>query len=110
MCARWLGTSGFERFTADMGARPDGCTVDRIDNDKGYAPSNCRWATKTQQRRNVRTNRMLAHDGTTLTLAEWAAATGIPRTAIAERVRRGWSVARALETPTGRNMEVRDGH
>lgn len=60
VCDRWNdgdGTlSGFACFLADMGERPDGLTLDRIDNDKGYEPGNCRWATWTQQQNNRRSN------------------------------------------------------
>lgn len=55
MCQRWLGESGFENFLADMGERPSPKhSIDRIDNDRGYEPGNCRWATRTEQNTNKR--------------------------------------------------------
>jgi hypothetical protein len=54
VCARWGGSDGFRNFVADMGERPLGTSIDRTDNDGDYEPSNCRWATSTEQNRNRR--------------------------------------------------------
>lgn len=97
VCERWLGS--FEAFFADMGERPAGLTIDRIDNARGYDPGNCRWATRVEQQRNSRATKFVTVDGTSDTLAGWAERTGIPATAIRARIARGWSAMRAVSTP-----------
>lgn len=68
VCKRW---QHFENFLADMGPRPKGKTLDRIDVNKGYTPSNCRWATASEQRNNRRDTKRYTYAGKTMTLTEW---------------------------------------
>ena len=99
VCRRWSGANGFENFVSDMGPRPKGHTLDRVDNAKGYSPKNCRWATPTQQRNNVRRNRLVEVNCVSRTLGEWSAVTGIGRTTISARLDKGWSAEMAVGTP-----------
>jgi hypothetical protein len=97
VCERWKGYHGFENFCADMGERPSGTSLDRIDNDGQYSPENCRWATQRQQARNSRKNRLLTLGDRTACIAEWAEITGISQYTIRQRVAKlGWSDERAL--------------
>lgn len=71
VCDRWLNS--FENFIADMGNRPTKKhSIDRIDNDKGYSPDNCRWATDIQQNRNTRKNRWIEYGDKRMILTDWA--------------------------------------
>lgn len=94
VCDRW---SLFENFLADMGERPRGASIDRIDNDGNYEPGNCRWASSHEQSRNKRTSRMLTLRGVTKCASDWAAQIGCQPTRIFTRLRRGWTVERALK-------------
>lgn len=74
ICERW---GKFENFLADMGEQPNGKTLDRIDNGKGYAPENCQWATAVEQARNRTNNKHLTFGAVTRTVAEWATHVGL---------------------------------
>jgi hypothetical protein len=98
ICERWLT---FENFLSDMGECPSGLSIDRINVNGNYEPSNCRWAdTKTQQR-NTRKNRLLTHNNQTHCVSEWAEICGINQRVIKDRIRLGWDAKTALETPVG---------
>lgn len=94
VCERWRYS--FENFLADMGPRPEGKTLDRIDDDGDYEPGNCRWATWIEQGNNRRTNKVLEYRGIRKTIAEWARETGLSYETIRSRLNHGWSVERAL--------------
>lgn len=86
VCERW---GDFAVFLADMGERPVGASIDRIDNSRGYEPGNCRWATATVQNRNRRTSIMVEHAGETLHLKEWASRIGVSYKTLWNRYRVG---------------------
>lgn len=94
VCAEWQAS--FDAFLSDMGERPDGCSIDRIDNDGPYHKANCVWANDTQQARNKRSNRLLTYNGKTQTLAAWAEETSIPYYTLHSRLRRGWTLEKTL--------------
>lgn len=93
VCERW---DSFENFLSDMGRAPEGCSIDRIDVNKGYSPENCRWADAITQARNKTNNRFLSANGMIKTLAEWAELSGTSRNNIHKRIVRGWSTEQAI--------------
>lgn len=98
VCDRWQ--KSFIAFFEDMGSCPPGLTIDRIDNDGDYEPSNCRWATKFQQMNNQRKSRRLTFQGRTQTITQWARELGFKRGTVEARIKRGWPIKRALSVST----------
>lgn len=97
VCDEWLT---FENFYRDMGDCPPwGHSIDRRDNDGGYSVNNCRWATRKEQDRNKRTNRLLTHRGETKCLTEWAEVFDIHPATLFARLHKGMTVDAALLTP-----------
>lgn len=101
VCERWKGKNGFLNFLQDMGRRPSPKhSIDRIDNNGNYEPGNCRWATRIEQNRNRRDNRLVTFNGQTKCIAEWCDETGLPEKSVRARLwLLGWSVEDALTTP-----------
>lgn len=93
VCERW---STFSKFYADMGERPEGTTLDRIDQNGHYSPDNCRWATASRQAINRRTTHLIAAFGRTRSLSEWASASGIKPQTIRARLNAGYPAEVAL--------------
>ena len=99
LCRRWLK---FENFIADVGRRPSlDHSLERRNNNKGYNPKNCYWATLMDQAKNTRTNVFLVHNGQRRHLSEWARVTGISLGTIRSRIKKGFTTTQILETPMG---------
>jgi hypothetical protein len=89
----------FEKFYEDMGDRPEGTSLDRIDNSKGYSKENCRWATNIQQASNRRTVIFLTFKNKTLSLKAWSRELGMRYLTLYGRVKNGWTIEEAFQTP-----------
>lgn len=101
VCQPWR--ESFPAFLSDVGPRPSRLhSLERENNEDGYHPDNCLWATKAEQMRNTRSNHWLTLNGRTLCITDWAKETGIAVTTITARLRYGWTADRALTTPVGR--------
>lgn len=94
ICPEW---KYFESFLCQMGMRPTGTSLGRINNGQDYCTKNCRWETPIQQARNKRNNRVLICKGKALCLSEWVEVSGIPRSTIKSRLKRGLSAEEVLK-------------
>lgn len=99
VCDRW---STFENFYADMGDRPRGMTLERVNPDGNYEPNNCKWASSHEQARNKRSNRRITFNGETRIISDWDKALGFSKGVISNRLKRGWSIQEALTTSSKR--------
>ena len=98
VCDRWME---FINFLSDLGERPIGYTLERVDNSKGYEPLNCKWATRKEQVRNTRRNRIFTVDGLTGCIAELCERYNINWNTVAGRLKSGWPPDRAFTQPVG---------
>jgi hypothetical protein len=96
VCARW---DDFTLFIADMGPRPPHTSVDRVNNDGNYEPSNCRWATALEQAQHTSRSRLLTAAGRTMIMSDWARELGINPAVIVGRLQRGWTEENACTLP-----------
>ena len=106
VCEAWNDYATFRTWALQNGYRDD-LTIDRIDNNKGYCPENCHWATAKQQANNQSRNRLITFNGCTKTMSEWADFVGLKYSVLNHRIQRGWPIAKALYTPQRRLV---DGH
>ena len=104
VCPGW---QRFENFLADMGERPNGKTLERLDSSRGYYPANCVWATPKEQALNRPTTRMITAGYKTQSLTDWARQLNIQPSAIRWRIQHGWGEEQAV-TYTPRRDKRRD--
>lgn len=99
VCDEWLNDpDAFVRWSLSHGYR-EGLAIDRIDNDKGYSPDNCRWVTAAENNQNRRSCRYFTIGGERKNLQQWCDEFGVSRSMVEARLKRGWGIERALTTP-----------
>jgi len=109
VCEEWRQSFEAFREWANANGYTDELTIDRIENNKGYSPENCRWATAKTQSNNRSTNRLLTFNGETKTLAQWSEEAGMkPRTLTRRLDRWKWSIADALTIPVQATTHKKD--
>ena len=106
VCDEWNNYIAFATWAREYGYQDD-LTIDRIDNDGNYEPTNCRWVDRKTQNRNKRNNRYVEYTGDKKTIADWCDATGISSSAIRRRIDCGWDVGLALTKPPITNNKPR---
>lgn len=98
LCKEWVNS--FPNFLKDVGEKPSPeHTLDRIDTNKGYNPSNCKWSTREEQVNNTRKNLYITHNDATLTCAQWSRKLNINYGTLISRIRKGWTAHDALTRP-----------
>jgi hypothetical protein len=98
VCKSWLNC--FDKFLQDMGPKPSPLhSLDRINNNGAYSPSNCRWALPRTQANNTRGNHLVTYHGKTMSISNWAVAIGLKPNTLRNRIHRGWIISRALTEP-----------
>ena len=97
VCKRW---GEFSNFLHDMGEAPLGMEIERINNNFGYSPNNCRWATRTEQCNNQRKTRFIEYNGHRLSVSAWARKLEISRATLFSRIRKGYPPCMVLDTAT----------
>ena len=97
VCPEW--ESNYLQFKKDVGEKPGPkFSLDRINNNMGYEPNNCRWVTMKEQHQNKRNNSLLTFQGKTMCVTQWAELLGINHHTIYGRIKRGWTTEKTLTT------------
>ena len=104
VCERWLK---FENFLSDMGEKPEGYTLGRVDNDRGYEMENCRWETHKEQANNRRNSRVISFNGKDATISQWAEQIGMGHDTFCRRMKLGWSMEEIISIPLKKQKNSR---
>ena len=105
VCDSWLNS--FENFYNDMGDKPKGRSLNRVNNDGWYSPDNCKWSTPKEQNRNMRSNIWITYDNETKCLSDWADFFNINRSTFKRKFNKGWSIEKIIKTSPIRINEVK---
>jgi hypothetical protein len=103
VCERWL--HDFHAFVDDMGKRPNGTSIERIDNDKGYSPENCRWATRSEQQLNRECCIKVVIEGVEYLATELSKLSGLKTDTIVNRAKQGFSYNAVIAAKHLRNVD-----
>ena len=103
VCEEWQHVDKFREWAYNNGYKP-GLTIDRIDVNGNYEPSNCRWVTMQEQQFNKTDSHLITYKGETKCLAEWENQLGIDHRTILARLNNGWTVEQALFTPINNHL------
>lgn len=105
VCKEWDDFDAFYKWSIEHGWK-EGLTIDRIDNDKGYSPDNCRYVSQKEQNRNYSRNHNITYNGETHCIKEWSEITGINRTTILWRIKNGKSLNEVFATDDKRYNRI----
>ena len=109
VCDEWA--NNFQAFYdwATKCGYADGLTLDRIQNEGNYEPSNCRWVTQKKQGNNRRTNKFIEYNGERKTMKEWADAIGMSYEVLTYRIKAGWDIEKAFTAPINKKRRKNEG-
>lgn len=113
ICPEWQEFEQFEKWSCENGydesAEKRKCTLDRIDNNKGYSPDNCRWVDPKTQNNNKRNNRLITYKGKTQNLKRWTEELNLSYVVVSTRLdKRKWTVEKAFETPINTHIKAHE--
>jgi hypothetical protein len=101
VCDEWASSFGVFHSWSTASGYKEGLSIERIDNDSGYCPGNCKWATRKEQASNRRNNKYVDYNGERRTIEEWERVLGFSRNVVRSRIKNGWPIEKAMSVPSG---------